>query len=273
MLTFCFNTILLIQFFSILEQIRNSQTDFDKVDVPIIDLTTTNEDYDMEFNSDCSRSMIESNVTPPLDVNGNEILIKTDTKTMQAISYRKACRDNSANVSPSPKRNTVNCCPKELQCSLHNVKRAQNGRRTPLNKQTKMDNRYYRWLRYLRSYSGFRLFAQRYYTKAQAIIHTQAHANAHKRRLMIEATLLKWWNSLSPIEREQYVQYAEIRKRQLTSASSSTSTSSSSISSASPPTAHKSPFVPTNSDNKIDDERNLSPSIVHDLSTNSKKTT
>lgn len=213
--------------------------------VPVIDLTL-NEDgeCESELNGKRSRSLIELNVTPPLDINGNEILITTDTKTMQAFAYKKKkSKDATAtttttttsrepnlslrkisepifplnpNISAS---DTLSACLQQLHYPLfqHQSNSAQNGFRMPPKEQIKFDNKYNRWLQYLRSYNGFRLFAQRYYRKAQA--YTQAHThlrlqphNASRTRLFIESVLLKWWNLLNTNEKEQYIQIAEMRK-------------------------------------------------------------
>lgn len=208
--------------------------------VPVIDLTLNEDgDCESELNGKRSRSLIELNVTPPLDINGNEILITTDTKTMQAIAYKKkkpkdATATNTRepnlslrkisepifpmnpNIAPT---DTLSACLQQLHYPLFQQQsnRAQNGFRMPPKEQIKFDNKYNRWLRYLRSYNGFRLFAQRYYRKAQA--YTQAHThlrlqpnNTSRTRLFIESVLLKWWNLLNTTEKEQYIQIAEMRK-------------------------------------------------------------
>lgn len=202
--------------------------------VPVIDLTINEDgDCESELSGKRSRSLIELNVTPPLDINGNEILITTDTKTMQAISYKKKKpKDaNESNLSLRQAKNTTDSmcsvnpipsdvCSPQILCPLfQQTNRIQNGFRMPPKEQIKFDNKYNRWLRYLRSYNGFRLFAQRYYRKAQAYSHAHTQLrlqtqNASKTRLFIESVLLKWWNSLNANEKEQYVQIAEMRKCQ-----------------------------------------------------------
>lgn len=204
--------------------------------VPVIDLTLNEDgDFESELNGKRSRSLIELNVTPPLDINGNEILIKTDTKTMQAIAYKKKrpTDANGLNLSLRQPKNipeticSANAIPLDL-CSgsqqlnypVSQSNRMQNGFRMPPKEQIKFDNKYNRWLRYLRSYNGFRLFAQQYYRKAQAhshSLHTHSRLQAQstsKARIFIESILLKWWNSMNATEKEQYVQIAEMRKYQ-----------------------------------------------------------
>lgn len=215
----------------------------DDKQVPVIDLTL-NEDGDCEsdLNGKRSRSLIELNVTPPLDINGNEILITTDTKTMQAIAYKKKKPKEASTVTAAPSRepnlslrkisepifpmnpnipptDTLSACLQQLHYPLfqHQSNRAQNGFRMPPKEQIKFDNKYNRWLRYLRSYNGFRLFAQRYYRKAQAytLAHTHLRLQPHntsRTRLFIESILLKWWNLLNTNEKEQYIQIAEMPK-------------------------------------------------------------
>lgn len=201
--------------------------------VPVIDLTLNEDgDCESELNGKRSRSLIELNVTPPLDINGNEILITTDTKTMQAIAYKKKKPKDThepklslrkisepiCSLNPNISSNTLSYL-QQLHCPL--FQHQSTGFRMPPKEQLKFDNKYNRWLRYLRSYNGFRLFAQRYYRKAQAYTHAHTHLRiqAHstsRTRLFIESVLLKWWNLLNPNEKEQYVQIAEMRKCQTT---------------------------------------------------------
>lgn len=195
--------------------------------VPVIDLTV-NEDGDCGSSAP-SRSLIELNVTPPLDINGNEILITTDTKTMQAIVYKKKKpHDEKAHEMPLKQPAATNSIPFNAYAQQQEQQRMQwpvfqqysnvlqNGVQLPTKEQLQIDTKYILWLRYLRSYNGFRLFAQRYYRKAQA--HSHAHIdlsalNQSKTRLFIESVLLKWWNSLDASEKEQYVLIAEMKKK------------------------------------------------------------
>lgn len=201
--------------------------------VPVIDLTI-NEDCDAELNGKRSRSLIELNVTPPLDINGNEILITTDTKTMQAIAYKKKKPKDAASHEPNRSLRKISepisslnsnitsetlAYLQQLHCPLY--QHQSNGYRMATKEQIKFDDKYNRWLRYLRSYNGFRLFAQRYYRKAQAYTHAHTHLRIQshttsRTRLFIESVLLKWWNLLNANEKEQYVQIAEMRKCQTT---------------------------------------------------------
>lgn len=197
--------------------------------VPVIDLTA-NEDIDYGSTLNRSRSLIELNVTPPLDINGNEILITTDTKTMQAIVYKKKTPNGEPNDQPSLKQFTktdpelmspTSSIPSNMYAQqmhwamLQHANGIQTSFPTAPKEQAPFENKYIRWLRYLRSYNGFRLFAHRYYRKAQAYSHAHidlSTLSASKTRLFIESILLKWWNSLNDIEKNQYVQIAEIKK-------------------------------------------------------------
>lgn len=204
--------------------------------VPVIDLTMNEDgDCDSELNGKRSSSLIELNVESlPLDVNGNEILITTNTKTMQAIAYKKKKKKSkdtnefNSSLRQAKHLSDTICAENLIQCSqqAHCSIRQQSNRtqnanfRKPPKEQTEFDNKYNRWLRYLRSYNGFRLFAQRYYRKAQAYSHAHTHfrlqqpQNAGETRLFIESILLKWWNLLNANEQEQYVQIADMQKCQ-----------------------------------------------------------
>lgn len=177
--------------------------------MPVIDLTSI-EDND-ENNTG---SLTESNKTPPLDINGNEILITTDTKTMQAIAYKKPndliCMKTKpdeipllqANQSTSSSRNFFPLEPSKCPILFANL--THNGCRMPPKEQLKFLTKYNRWMRYFRTYNGFRLFVQRNHL----MDHAQALRNAD--RTFVQSTLLKWWNTMTPAEKEQYVQIADI---------------------------------------------------------------
>lgn len=206
--------------------------------VPVIDLTTNEDNDNCGSTLNPSRTLLELNVTPPLDMNGNEILITTDTKTMQAIVYKKQ-KSSDRKPTESPGRpsslqeltknlpvamSSSSSLPSDLYAQqIHwamcqQANGMQNSLLMPIQlpkEPIQFDNKYMRWLRYLRSYNGFRLFAQRYYRKAQTYSHAHidlSALNASKTRIFIESILLKWWNSLSPNEKDQYVQIADIKK-------------------------------------------------------------
>lgn len=184
-------------------------------EVPVIDLTL-NDDVDHPLSAEKrTRSIIELCSTPPLDANGNEIMIATDTKTMQAVRYKKAV-DMSSKVSNGPERNLPSSSiSSNTAIPIESTEKSNSpilysnlmkmDYQIPSKDQTKFVANYKRWMQYLRSYNGFRLFVQRNYTK------TQTHTISKRNKSFIQSTLLKLWNSLSLAEKEQYEQLAELK--------------------------------------------------------------
>lgn len=179
--------------------------------VPIIDLTLNDDVEQTQVSENGSRSIIELSVTPPpLDINGNEILITTNTKTMQAIAYNtpkeqtQSVENQQEKMSPKA-MNTSNFCAEQINspilysnltkvdCSMHSKK------------LTKYDINYNRWMQYLRSYNGFRLFVQQNSSK------TRLYRLSKGNKSFIQNTLLKWWNSMNSAEKEQYAKIAELK--------------------------------------------------------------
>lgn len=195
--------------------------------VPIIDLTSNDdpqtEQHQLDKNetdtetAQMSNKHIELNRTPPIDANGNEILITTDTKTMQSISFKKR-RPNSSelqnlltnNNSYSEKlenSKTTSIQQLKLQrenCNTTCANSRYKGIRIPPKKQIKLMAKYGRWQRQLRTYNGFRLFAYRNHACAER------HVSESKTESTVNNILLKWWNSISINEKEHYAQVAEI---------------------------------------------------------------
>lgn len=195
--------------------------------MPIIDLTATEDAEHQLFEESISRPMIELNKTPPLDANGNEILITTDTKTMQAISYRKT-NDKIASkkpkeipiqmnhdklfsaqssVSPSKTVPSTNASALSIEMAkpimFMNVNK-KNGHRMPPKEQIKLVEKYNRWLHEHRIRNGYRLFA------AQNLVTAQQHASENKSNYNAREILCHWWDSIPPSEKEQYSKIADI---------------------------------------------------------------
>ncbi|XP_031621774.1 uncharacterized protein LOC116339846 [Contarinia nasturtii] len=171
-------------------------------EVPIIDLTS-NED-------ECT--------SKPLDINGNEILITTNTKPVDVITCKKT-KDLKFNISEQQQQHLPLPMEKsaEITSNVLSTKSAeklmnspilmtnltQNGCRMPPKEQLKFVNKYNRWMRYFRVYNGFRFFAQQNYAYAQQ------HTNKTDDTVLIQSTLVKWWNALPPLGKEQYAKMAE----------------------------------------------------------------
>lgn len=175
--------------------------------MPVIDLTI-NDDVDHPLTAEKhTKSIIELCGTPPLDVNGNEIIIATDTKTMQAVRYSRALDVNSkqSNVKNTSELSessiTTTTTPTNSPILYKNL--TQTRCQMPSEEQTKFDTNYKRWMQYLRSYNGFRLFAQRNYMKIQK------NTFSKRNKLAVQSKLLEWWNTLSLAEKEQYARIAE----------------------------------------------------------------
>lgn len=203
--------------------------DADVIDsnVPVIDLTSS-EDFDECIPTNIiPSSVIESNKTPPLDINGNEILITTNTKTMQAISYKKAkytkCGDTKQNqekkTSSLPElvhidKKKTNSVSSELLVEkmpqLYANLTQNDPQSQPIHKQIKFVSKYNRYMGYFRRYNGFRLFMAKHYLKAQS------HAPRDSATPFIQSILLKWWNAMSSTGKEQYAQMAEKMHRRET---------------------------------------------------------
>lgn len=173
-------------------------------EVPVIDLTS-NEDID-----ECAHtSMIDSTKIPPLDINGNEILISTNTKTMQAIAYKKAIDTMKCSTATrqlpfpmQPTTSSISSADSSSQSPILFANLTQNGCRMPPKEQIKFVTKYNRWMRYFRTYNGFHLFAKRNHSRAQA------YAIGNNDKSFVHNTLLKWWNTISTAEKEQYIQVA-----------------------------------------------------------------
>lgn len=193
--------------------------DINDSNVPVIDLTSS-EDFDECIPTNIiPSSVIESNKTPPLDINGNEILITTNTKTMQAISYKKAkytkCGDTIQNQekknSSLPElihidKTKTNSDPSKLlgekMPQLYANLTKNNSNLQP-KQQIKFVSKYNRYMGYFRRYNGFRLFMARHFLRAQS------HAPRDSATPFIQSILLKWWNAMSSTGKEQYAQMAE----------------------------------------------------------------
>lgn len=205
----------------------HTDTSTNENNVTIIDLTSNEEDFD-----DCiPSSLIESCRTPPLDINGNEILVSTNTRTMEAVTYKKASEiTSSANEMQQEKQMPV--IPKSIQnakstktpigadqpnCPILFANLTNNSFRVPPKEQLKFMTKYNRYMGHFRKLNGFRLFVQRHHMRAQS----QAPRNGGKP--FVHNTLLQWWNSLSPASREQYAQMSDIMHTQKTSATKPTS--------------------------------------------------
>lgn len=184
-------------------------------EVPLIDLTL-NDDIELpQMNENGSRSIIELSVTPPLDINGNEILITTNTKTMQAIAYNKPEEQNrsirnllektSPELSKPTNEVTSSFCTEQMNSPILYSNLTKVDRSMHSKKLSKYDTNYNRWMQYLRSYNGYRLFVQQNYSK------TRLHRRSKGNKFLIQNTLLKWWNSLNLAEKEQYAEIAELK--------------------------------------------------------------
>lgn len=205
--------------------------------VPIIDLTSnddfqpeqqrTNKNETAAENTYLPTTVIELNQTPPLDANGNEILITTDTKSMQAITFKKQ-KSNSSELhnllTNNIATNELNPSDKQLthlddlksrtatfkhSTQMENYKAIYanyryNGIRIPPKKQIKLIAKHSRWQRQLRTYNGFRLFARR------NRVYAQRYASESDNETIVNNTLLKWWNSVSTSEKEHYAHVAEV---------------------------------------------------------------
>lgn len=169
-------------------------------DQPVIIDLTVSEDLDECIPS----SVIESNKTPPLDINGNEILISTNTKTTPAACKR--ARKQQETPLPISKKPNVPILPKEhTNFPILFANLTQNGYRVPPKEQIKFVTKYNRYIGYYRRYNGFRLFVQRHYARAEA------HApKNHFTKTFVQNTLLTWWSKMSATSKEQYARMAEI---------------------------------------------------------------
>ncbi|XP_055322068.1 uncharacterized protein LOC129578038 isoform X2 [Sitodiplosis mosellana] len=184
--------------------------DVNDSDVPIIDLTS-GEDLD-----DCIPcSVIELNKTPPLDINGNEILVSTNTETLPTIkaqdSTTQAQQVNQMPLLPESihiekiAKNSINSTVEHSDFPILFANLTQNGFRMPPKEQIKFVNKCNRYMGYVRRYNGFRLFVQRNYLRAQA------HApRSEFTKTFIQNILLRWWSTMSADAKEQYVRMANI---------------------------------------------------------------
>lgn len=184
-------------------------------EVPVIDLTLSEDIEQMDSLVDCSRSFTKLDEPPTLDANGNQILISIATESVQDTVYDTPLESNttlqnqhendSSDLLTLSNNVTGNTCSEQIKCPILYSNLIKNTTIPSPKKQSKYDINYNRWMQYLRSYNGFRLFVQRNYTK------TRLHGISKGNKLFIQNTLLKWWNLLSVTEKEQYARVAELK--------------------------------------------------------------
>lgn len=194
--------------------------------MPIIDLTASEDVEQPVFSEKVLHPMIKLKRTPPLDINGNEILITTDTKTMQVISYTKTTdktaskiqgelptHTNHADPSISFQSTVCHTVPSALSTEQYskpmlsmNMGR-KNGHRMPPKEQLKIAAKYNRWLHENHMRNGFRLFA------CQNLELAQEYASKSNNTVNSQNILWYWWNSVTPSEQEQYAKIAYLLKK------------------------------------------------------------
>lgn len=196
--------------------------------MPIIDLTATEDVEQQVCQENSSRPTIESNKTPPLDMNGNEILITTNTKTMQPITYTVP-RDLNVIAAKHSNIFTQSASSQQQRTKKQTSKTAvsstafstpdappvplvltKSGHRIPIKEQIKITTKYNRWVQENRVRNGFRLFVCQNIAAAQNHALKSKNKNKSKAKLNAQEVLWYWWNSIPPSEQEQYAKIAEI---------------------------------------------------------------
>lgn len=163
-----------------------------------------------------------STTLKPLDINGNEILVATNTKPDSKVEEQHSplSMKKSASNAFQSMMDAEKMTPEEKSTNspILFTNLTQNGCRMPPKEQLKFINKYNHWMRYFRVYNGFRLFAQQNHAKAQLL------SNKIDDKVFIQSILVKWWNALPPAAKEQYAQMTETIHRQKLYASSNTNT-------------------------------------------------
>lgn len=170
-----------------------------EADVTVIDLTVNEEDED-------------AIVTKPIEINCNEILITTNTKTMQAITFRKP-KDIKINAPTKSPELNLNQCNSSLNDKRTNFPALfanltqpsyRNRKYVPPKEQSKFITKYNGWMRQYRTYNGFRCYVRQNYTRAEAYDILKQNPD----RTFVQDTLMNWWNELPDTEKDFFIKNA-----------------------------------------------------------------
>lgn len=173
-----------------------------RINVEVIDLTSNDDIEDVKVQLTPHSNQTLQAIEKDKQVFTTENEPREDSESQKSMEMKPDERIEPTQLQLQLTMNSIPSSPiAEGSNPLYSLN-LSNGFKKPPKEQFKTTSKYNKSMQCFRGYnSGFRIFAERNYFKAQA------HALQNEGKSFVHNTLLNWWTKLSTAEKEQYTKF------------------------------------------------------------------